>query len=85
MNKLKNNKNQYDNYAFSIIIDADVEEFLKNIEIVTFLETQKEGRIKSLTKKTFINQLIRAEMLNVFKNNDVSSWEEYKEKNNIEQ
>lgn len=84
MNKLKNGKNKYDNYTFSLKIDADIEEFLKHIDMVSFVESSKKGKLKSITMHEFINKLIRREMLNVFKENDVSSWNEYKEKNNIE-
>lgn len=85
MGRYKNNKNKTDNYAITFKIDADIDDFLKNIEVVTFIETMKVGEIESITKTTYVNKLIREDMLRIFKENNVSTWEDYKEKFSIKE
>lgn len=83
MSRYKNGKNQQDNYAITFKIDADIDDYLKNIEVVTFIETMKLGEIESLTKTAYVNKLIREDMLKTFRENNVSSWEDYREKHKI--
>lgn len=84
ISKYKNGKDYNDNYTFSLKIDADVEDFISNIDMVMFIETSKTGKTKSTTKREYMNQLIREKMLETYKSNKVSNWQEYKTKNNIE-
>jgi adenine-specific DNA-methyltransferase len=52
-----NGVNKKDNYVLTVKIDADIEDFFKNIEIINFIETMKEGHITSITKCEYINNL----------------------------
>lgn len=64
--KCKNGKNDVDNFAITIKIDADIEQYFRNIEAVSIIETLKtKGAIdvKTTNKKEYINDLIRADML----------------------
>lgn len=89
MNKLKNGNNKYDNYTTTFKIDADVEDYLKNIETVAFIENMKRGVVKSTTKTDFINSLIRANMYRTLGLNTTNqevidrTWEAYKKANGI--
>ena len=60
--KYKNGKNASDNYALTFKIDADLEQYLKNIEIITFIDTMQTGEIQSTTKNEYVNDLIRADL-----------------------
>lgn len=60
--KYKNGKNASDNYALTFKIDADLEQYLKNIEIITFIDTMRTGEIQSTTKNEYVNDLIRADL-----------------------
>lgn len=82
--KYKNGKNHKENFVTTLKIDADLEGFFKNISIVSFIETAKKGKGTSTTKNEYVNDLIREKMLETYRANKVSSWEQYKEKNNIE-
>ncbi len=84
VSKYKNGKNRSNNYMITIKIDADIEGFFKNISIVSFIESAKKGKGTSTTKNEYVNDLIREKMLETYRTNKVSSWEQYKEKNNIE-
>lgn len=57
--KYKNGSNLNNNYTITFKIDADIEDYLKNIEYITFIESAKSGKIKSKTKTEFVNDLIR--------------------------
>lgn len=84
VSKYKNGRNRSNNYMITIKIDADIEGFFKNISIVSFIETAKKGKGTSTTKNEYVNDLIREKMLETYKSNKVSNWQEYKAKNNIE-
>lgn len=91
IDKLKvNGKNKKDNYTITFKIDADIDDYLKNIDKITFIETAKSGKINSKTKTQFINDLIREQMyklLDVKSTDDADTinkkWLNYKNKNNI--
>ena len=57
--KYKNGSNLNNNYTITFKIDADIEDYLKNIEYITFIESAKSGKIKSKTRTEFVNDLIR--------------------------
>lgn len=90
MNKEKdikkvNGKNKKDNYTITFKIDADVEDYLKNIVWIMFMESRIETNMNK-----YINDLIRKEMyqlLGISKNSTSaearSKWYEYKRKNNL--
>lgn len=84
-NKKVNGVNKKDNYAITFKIDADVEDYLRNITWINFIESRIETNMNK-----YINDLIRTEMLNLLGlNKDSSSdeikskWYEYKRKNNL--
>ena len=88
--KLKNGDNKNANYTITIKIDADIEDYFKNIDKITFIESVKSGKIESITRTEFINDLIRKEMYKLIKASDkdnadkiASKWLEYKTKNNL--
>ena len=89
MNKLKNGNNKNDNYTITFKIDADIEDYLKNIEMVSFIENMKKGAVKSVTKTDFVNSLIRANMYRILGLNTTNqeiidrTWENYKKANGI--
>lgn len=64
--KCKNGNDDKDNFAITIKIDADIEQYFRNIEAVSVIEAIKskgEIDIKTTNKKEYINNLIRADML----------------------
>lgn len=84
-NKKVNGVNKKDNYAITFKIDADVEDYLRNITWINFIESRIETNMNK-----YINDLIRTEMLNLLGLNKNSSsdeikskWYEYKRKNNL--
>jgi len=77
MNKLKNGKNKNDNFVTTFKVDADLELFIKNISVITFIENLKKGNATGETFTNYINKLIRKNMLDLLKNNNVSTIEEY--------
>ena len=77
MNKLKNGKNKNDNFVTTFKVDADLELFVKNITVITFIENLKRGAANGETFTNYINKLIRKNMLDLLKNNNVSTIEEY--------
>lgn len=88
--KLKNGDNKNSNYTITIKIDADIEDYFKNIDKITFIESVKSGKIESITRTEFINDLIRKEFYKLIKASDkdsddkiASKWLEYKDKNNL--
>lgn len=71
--------NKKNNYALTFKIDADIDDYLKNILW-----------INRKTKNQYVNDLIRADMLKTLKLKDTASyeeltkaWQEYKKANNI--
>jgi hypothetical protein len=84
-NKKVNGKNKNDNYTITFKIDADVEDYLKNITWINFIESRIETNMNK-----YVNNLIRQEMyklLNISNNASAeevnSKWYEYKRKNNL--
>ena len=53
-----NGTNKKDNYTITIKIDAGVEEYLRNIEIVSILQDRR-----NTTKNQYINDLIKADII----------------------
>lgn len=83
--KKVNGANKYDNYTFTIKVDALNEEYLKKIEWIKYIETRETH-----TKNSFVNSLIRADLIRTLKLKDNASdqeiydkWQEYKKANNI--
>lgn len=83
--KKVNGANKKDNYAFTIKVDALNEEYLKKIEWIKYIETRETH-----TKNSFVNSLIRADLIKTLKLKDNASdqeiydkWQEYKKANNI--
>jgi hypothetical protein len=77
--KKTNGTNKKDNYSITFKIDADIEDFLKNILW-----------INRKTKNQYVNDLIRADMIKLLKLSDNASyeeiqkaWDKYKKANNI--
>lgn len=88
--KLKNNINKSNNYTITFKIDADIDDYLKNIDKITFIESIKSGKIESITKTEFVNNLIRQEMyklIGVSDKDDADTinqkWLKYKNDNNL--
>lgn len=88
--KLANGKNKINNYAITFKIDADITDYLKNIEKITFIESAKSGKIESITRTEFVNNLIREQFYKLIGVSDKDSadainkkWLEYKDKNNL--
>lgn len=75
--KCKNGDTHSDNFAITIKIDADIEQFLRNIDVITFIETAKTGEIETITKNEYVNDLIRKDMLrmlNIPNETDPNKW-----------
>jgi len=66
------------NYTITFKIDADIEQYLKNIDLITFIESVKKGTPNSKDATSYVNDLIRQDMLNVLgvsnKENDPNEW-----------
>ena len=84
-NKKVNGKNKNDNYTITFKIDADVEDYLKNITWINFIESRIETNMNK-----YVNNLIRQEMYKLLNINNSASaeevnskWYEYKRKNNL--
>lgn len=86
MNKYKNNKNRKDNFITTFKVDADVEKYFKNISMINFLERVKNRLdLEKITQQDYLNNLIRRDMLSFYKIKNISSIDEYFEKNNIKE
>ena len=80
-----------DNLSITFKIDADLEDFLKNIEKIAFLESLRtDNKIIGTTRTEFINKLIRQEMykmLDASKSDTAedikNKWLDYKNKNGL--
>lgn len=88
--KYKNGVNLNDNYTITFKIDADIEDYLKNIEKIAFLESVKSGKINGTTRTEFVNALIRDEFYKLIGASDEDTpsdiknkWLKYKSKNNL--
>ena len=84
-NKKVNGKNKNDNYTITFKIDADVEDYLRNITLINFIESRIETNMNK-----YVNNLIRQEMYKLLGlNNNANEeeakqkWYEYKRKNNL--
>lgn len=89
-NKAKNGKNKNDNYTITFKIDADIDDYLKNIDKITFIESAKSGKIESITRTEFVNKLIREQFYKLIDASDTDTadeinnkWLKYKNKNNL--
>ena len=78
-NKKTNGTNKKDNYSITFKIDADIEDYLKNILW-----------INRKTKNEYVNDLIRADMIKRLNlredatyNEIQTAWDKYKKANNI--
>lgn len=85
-----NGVNKNDNYTLTIKFDADIEDYLKNIEKITFIESYKKGSPEFLNKTEYINSLIRKDFIETLGLNEETTadelllkWLEYKKENNI--
>lgn len=80
-----------DNKAITIKIDADIEGYLNNIAVITFIDSIKQGKQpKSINQTEFINQLIRKDLIKRLNLKDNASdevinseWLKYKKANNL--
>jgi hypothetical protein len=88
--KYKNGVNLNDNYTITFKIDADIEDYLKNIEKIAFIESVKSGKIDSTTRTEFVNDLIRKQYYKLIGASDKDTaedinnkWLKYKNKNNL--
>jgi hypothetical protein len=88
--KYKNGVNLNDNYTITFKIDADIEDYLKNIEKIAFIESVKSGKIDSTTRTEFVNDLIREQYYKLIGASDKDTaedinnkWLKYKNKNNL--
>lgn len=77
--KKTNGTNKKDNYSITFKIDADIEDYLKNILW-----------INRKTKNQYVNDLIRADMIKLLDLNEDATydeiqraWDKYKKANNI--
>lgn len=57
--KYKNGVDKKDNYTITFKIDADIEDYLKNIGYISFIENKTKG----LDATEYVNALIREDML----------------------
>jgi hypothetical protein len=57
--KYKNGVDKKDNYTITFKIDADIEDYLKNIGYISFIENKTKG----LDATEYVNTLIREDML----------------------
>lgn len=84
------NYNKTNNYTITFKIDADIDEYLKLIDKITFIESIKSGKIESTTKTEFVNNLIREQYYKLIGASDKDSaetinkkWLDYKNKNSL--
>lgn len=84
------NYNKTNNYTITFKIDADIDDYLKNIDKIFFIESVKSGKIKSTTKTEFVNDLIREQyykLIGASVKDDADTiskkWLDYKSKNNL--
>lgn len=85
--KYKNGEDKKDNYTITFKIDADIEDYLKNISYISFIENKTKG----IDATEYVNNLIREDMLKTLKidtsENDPNKWidayNKYKSKNGL--
>lgn len=80
-----NGANKRDNYTITFKIDADIDDYLKIIEWVKFIESRE-----TTNKNKYVNDLIRADLLKTLKlkpgatNDEIQAkWLEYKKTNKL--
>lgn len=83
--KKANGINKSDNYAITFKIDADIEDYLRNIMWIKFIESRETTNMNE-----YVNNLIRKEMCKLLEINEnskqetiKSKWYEYKRKNSL--
>lgn len=87
---IDNDKGKYlkdENYTITFKIDADIEDFLKNISYISFIETQTKG----IDATEYVNNLIRQDMLKILKvdasekdpNKWIDAYNKYKSKKGL--
>lgn len=83
--KKVNGRNKKDNYTITFKIDADVEDYLKNVIWIKFIENRIETNITE-----YVNDLIRKDMFKIIgiekgENEKIikQKWYEYKRRNNL--
>ena len=88
----KNGKYSKDkNYTITFKIDADIEQYLKNIDKITFIDVMEGKANESKDATNYVNDLIRADLkkrLNIKENESnpnkwIDAYREYATKNNI--
>ena len=86
----KGKYNKTNNYTITFKIDADIDDYLKNIDKITFIESSKKGKVESITKTEFVNNLIRGEFYKLIGASDKDDaetinkkWIEYKNNNSL--
>ena len=86
----KNGENLNDNYTITFKIHADIEDYLRNIEKIAFIESVKSGKIDSTTRTEFVNDLIREQFYKLIDASDDDTaddinnkWLSYKNNNNL--
>ena len=84
------NFNKKNNYTITFKIDADLGDYLKNIDKITFIESIKSGKIDSTTRTEFVNDLIREQfykLIGATAKDDAEAinqkWLKYKKDNNL--
>ena len=85
--KYKNGKDKTNNYTITFKIDADVEDYLKNIGYISFIENKTKG----IDATEYVNNLIRADMLKTLNidaseqdfNKWIDAYNKYKSKNGL--
>lgn len=61
--KYKNGTDKTKNYTITFKIDADIEDYLKNISYISFIE----NKLKGIDATEYVNNLIREDMLKTLK------------------
>lgn len=61
--KYKNGKDKTNNYTITFKIDADIEDYLKNIGYISFIE----NKLKGIDATEYVNNLIREDMFKTLK------------------
>lgn len=93
--KTPNDKGEYQrghNFTTTFKIDADIEQYLKNIDKITFIDSIKQGKADSKTATDYVNELIRADLKKRFKiseketnpNKWIDAYNEYARENGIQ-
>lgn len=89
--KYYNGQDKTQNYTITFKIDSDIEQYLRCIDKITFLESIQDETKESTTSTDYVNQLIREDMKRRFKidpkEQDPTKWinafKEYQKKYNL--